>query len=323
MQNISIHISKLLFDNERVIVSGLGYFEASEQKAYHHPVSHNYSPKSKAISFHLDKNAKDDMLAKSIASTDAALSISNFSKKIITELMAGKKVELANLGTLSKHEKGHIVFVQDKDFVFDKEFFGMPSFVQKPINIAEPSPIVKKEVVEEKGSSKMLLWLIISGVAASIILAFVFLKPDSNETELVEVDTPVEEIKDKEVNDDEVIQNDTYDTDSINQTDVAVNEAKEIEPKVEAEEVDAIQIEAPKGDYYVMAGCFKSKYKANRYLKELKNGEYPNASIKGKTPSGLIRVCYNNFANEAEAEQYMNKISQQENKELWMQLIED
>ena len=321
MQNISIHISKLLFDNERVIVSGLGYFEASEQKAYHHPVSHNYSPKSKAISFHLDKNAKDDILAKSIASTDAALLISNFSKKIITDLMAGKKVELANLGTLSKHEKGHIVFVQDKDFVFDKEFFGMPNFVQKPIKTAVPTPIVAKEVVEEKESSKMLLWLIISGVAASIILAFVFLKPASNETELVEVDTPVEEVKAKEVNNEEVTQNDTYNTDSINKTDVAVNETKEIEPKVEVE--SAIQIEAPKGDYYVMAGCFKSKYKANRYLKELKKGEYPNASIKGKTPSGLIRVCYNNFANEAEAERYMNNVSQKENKELWMQLIED
>ena len=324
MEHISIHISKLLFDNSKVIVNGLGYFQANEQKAYHHPVNHNFSPKSKVVSFRLDKNAKGDLLEKALGDVDATLVIDKFAKRTIKDLIAGKKVVLSNLGTLSKHEKGHVVFVQDKDFVFDKDFFGMEDFIQQPVKVIEPLPVVKPIPVEEKKSNKMFIWIAITGLVASLIIAFVFLR--SNDNAVVEKNiakhTVVEPIvsadavsavavsaeKDSVSNEEPVVASDAVDKD--------VAHAK-VDSSVD------LKIEAPKGNFYVMAGCFKSSYKAKKYLKELRGGNYPNASIKGVTASGLIRVCYSNFDTEAAAEQFMLKVSQEENKELWMQQIEE
>ncbi len=358
MQKISTHIRKLLFDNSKVIINGLGYFEAIEDKAYHHPVGHDFTPKNKKISFRLDKNAKDSMLAESLGGSNANNEIHDFAQQVIKDLIAGKKVVLEGIGVIYKHEKGNVLFTQDEDVVFDKEFFGLEGFHQDPISKVAAVPVAapvaigvpvkdtsvktqekkveekveekkvekveekveekKVEKIEEKEKGSMLwLWVAITGITASLIIAFVFLTDDTSdkvkETIVITSDKIIVE-KDKVT---EIKKIDTI----LIEENIADNEIAIVE-KVEVIE-EVVEVAVDKGGYYVMAGCFKSSRNATRYLKVLKEGDYPNAVIKGKTASGLIRVCYDKFASESVAESFMEKTSKKENIELWMQFIED
>ncbi|MCK5846600.1 MAG: hypothetical protein KAG84_04120 [Bacteroidales bacterium] len=320
MQKISIHISKLLFSNSKVVVNGLGYFEAIDKEAYHHPVSHDFTPKTKKITFHLDKNAKDSLLAKTLGSNNADILISAFVKQVIKDLRDGKKAVIPHIGVISIHEKGGIVFIQDKDIAFDNNFFGMEEFHQEPITVAQASPkaIIIPNKEKEKGSNKMWIWIAIVGIVASLIIVYVFLNDDAklqNDKSEVVITDKLEIKGVKKIEAKEIVAN------SVENEDIAINTDTVVDIIVETPVVEANVAE--NGAYYVMAGCFKSSHKAKHYLRELKNGDYPNASINGKTSSGLIRVCYDSFSNETAAEEYMLKVSKKENKDLWMQLIEE
>jgi hypothetical protein len=73
--------------------------------------------------------------------------------------------------------------------------------------------------------------------------------------------------------------------------------------------------------YFIIAACFKSDKNAQDYLLKLKASGYENASIKGKTSSGLIRVCYAGFKTQAEANATLTQISDKEQKQLWIEKI--
>ena len=98
------------------------------------------------------------------------------------------------------------------------------------------------------------------------------------------------------------------------------------EPKTEVVEeqtvVEEVAVEEPKPQgpvYYVIAGCFRSENKANRLLKDLKANGFENASIEGKTPNGLIRVCYASYPKRRQASNYMLKLQNQGRKGVWIQ----
>ncbi len=348
MRIISLHISKLLLTNDKVIINGLGYFAAAEQKAYHHPVSHDFTPKNKKLSFYLDKTVKSPLLAESLAGTSAEVKIQVFVLKVLTALKHGDDVILDNLGTLKRHEKGHVVFIQNNDIVLDKNFFGMEAFKHEaPI---KEKPIVAPIVapVEEKRKSRSFIyWFAIPGLVASLILAYIFIDFNAlfgdSESVVAKVEAVVEEVDEPEFNvdtlivaaiEDSSLVNNQIDDQNIDSAEASVEDAivvntMEQETPKENIEVEEVKIPAKtlaqeaSGNYYIMAGCFKSSFKANRLLKELQDGEYPNASIKGKTKSGLIRVCYSNFPTKTAAENYMQQVSEKMGKELWMQKIDN
>ena len=70
-------------------------------------------------------------------------------------------------------------------------------------------------------------------------------------------------------------------------------------------------------NYYIIAGCFRSEINANKLLKELKAKGYP-ASIQGRTPKGLHRVCYRGFTDFKAAEKELSRILREENKSAWL-----
>jgi len=201
-----------------------------------------------------------------------------------------------------------------------------PVAVPIAVPVADPSiktqevedPSIKTQEVEDKEKGSLLwLWVAITGITASLIIAFVFLTDETSD----KVKETIVITSDKIIGEDDKI-TDIKKIDTILIEDnIANNETVIVEKTEVIEEVTEVAVD--KGGYYVMAGCFKSSRNATRYLKVLKEGDYPNAVIKGKTASGLIRVCYDKFASESVAESFMEKTSKKENIELWMQFIED
>jgi len=70
--------------------------------------------------------------------------------------------------------------------------------------------------------------------------------------------------------------------------------------------------------YYVIAGCFESKQKAEDLLASLHEAGYEKAFLKGKI-GRLHRVSYDVFTKRSDASRYMLKLKREGRKGVWIQ----
>jgi cell division septation protein DedD len=142
-------------------------------------------------------------------------------------------------------------------------------------------------------------------------------EPDINKDKesQIAIDDSKEDSAEAEVFAEDTIDNTASENDVMDE-EVAKVEVVEKEPKTEPEVV-INKTEGPQ--YYVIAGCFRSEFKANRLLNDLQSKGFENASIEGKTPNGLIRVCYATYPKRHQASNYMLKLQNQGRKGVWIQ----
>jgi len=149
--DISRHISSLLFEHECVIVPGLGGFVSNYQPAKIHPVQHMFQPPSKTILFNPELKSNDGLLANAIAEIEnitypvALAIIAKFSKDTLAAIRAGEKIKLDKIGELSQGIESNIIFRQDEKSNFNKETFGLSSFVSPMIERTYHKPLPKLE----------------------------------------------------------------------------------------------------------------------------------------------------------------------------------
>ncbi len=347
MMDLSLYISKLLFDNSRVEIPGLGIFESKIIDAYHHPVSHEFTPKSRKISFAKDTNAKDSTLVNYLNAEDGEQLITSFVNEVNKSLEENKEFYFKNIGWLKVHSTGSLVFEQEEDFNYEKSFFGLETFSQEPIKIKEEVKTKALPMLEATPESvrsmTWIWWLVGVSVAASIVVTIIMnweliSKPEPKQIaqqESVQETNPIEENESADIEgestnkESQAVVVEGY-TDSIESDTMVAEELAEVE-SIEESEPEQVQEEIPivveptQGNkkYYVIAGCFRSNNKAQDYLSGIKDKGYSDASIEGKTPKGLIRVCYGGFETRAQAKVFLNEVSEKENKNLWIQKIND
>ena len=126
MIDLSLYISKLLFDHDKVIVNGFGVFTTTDKAVYHHPVSHEYTPKSKRISFVHDVKLRDTLLIDSIGLSNAEELVTEFVKEINANLDKDKSYFFENIGKIVKHSSGILLFEQDDKINYNKECYFLP-----------------------------------------------------------------------------------------------------------------------------------------------------------------------------------------------------
>ena len=342
-------LSTLFFDHDQVIVSGLGVFTTEIEKAYIHPVEHSFSPEFKKIKFRADANVQDDLLEKKIGTASAKEAISDFVEKVQKGLKAGQKVQLKNIGYLYVHHTGEIILEQDRSFNYVKKNFGLQGFIQEPVKKIVPSEKPVTAAVEEKKKSRSLvlivLWvvaIILAGVAfwqaENISSLFESKQPiaqtadnqDSKETKnnaeiaKVAVDTAV--TKESEIVDSSSLvttsdsAQQTVDNKDENEEVIAQNPVEEeVKQPVEEEAVvNTIPADYKGPRYYVIAGCFESKQKAEDLLASLHEAGYERAFLKGKI-GRLHRVSYDVFTKRSDASRYMLKLKREGRKGVWIQ----
>lgn len=334
MMDINLHISKLLFTHNRVVVPNFGVFEIEVQEAYNHPVSNEFTPKYKKIKFLKNFEAKDDLLEQTIEG-DSIKMVTDFVESLKKALKENKQFEFKNIGIIKMHSSGALVFEQDLNFTYEKSYFGLKAFTATPVAKKEETPVATIAVEDEKPKRK-LVWLWISLAAAAVIVAVllifqeqIFVKDtpvvvqqeepknvsetQTSSANLNKIDSMAAEtaIADTVVADNNI---DTIENQEVAQVDVP--EKSEVKPVAEV----TPQPESNK-KYYVIAGCFRSEDKAQEYLQEIIQKGYTDASIEGKTSGGLIRVCYAGFERRSKARSFMEETAIKESKSLWIQKI--
>ncbi len=334
--DLVLHISKLLFSNNILVIPNLGVFEVSIQEAYIHPVSNDFTPKYKKIKFTKNFEATDSVLSKSIIDGNSDKIIEAFVIDVKNSLENGKSFNFKNIGVLKMHSSGTIIFEQDLSFNYEKSFFGLEAFEGQLIKKEEDKKIVVLNAEEDKPKRRLLwLWFSVLTVAVLVVLFMIFKDNfvSDNSQPIVIKDTTVNtklhnDLVDNDVFidtnmldsvEDSTLVNSEIDSSSVDVSNVNVKEQADTQLVAL---VDKTTIEPKtKKKYYVIAACFRSESKAREYLQEIKQKGYNDASIEGKTAGGLIRVCYAGFDKRYKAKKFLEETSAKEAKNLWIQRI--
>jgi len=335
-------LSSLLFEHDLVVVNGLGVFTTEIEKTYVHPVENSFSPEFKKIRFKYDENTKDDLLNREMATKDAEHIIESFVIKVKSELKEGKKVQLKNIGYLFAHHTGEILLEQDRSFNYVKKYFGLQSFIQEPVEkiLPKEDPIIAVSARAEESKKRPLGW-IFTIAAVLLIGVLVFWQWDylsslmntktvAQTTEVkqeaviqdeavdnAEINTAqTEESEEAMSNDSQTIVADGYDESEAIAVDTVIEIVTDEEEVAQKEEEVIVDTQGP--IYYVIAGCFESKSKADRLLNDLQDLGFNQAEIKGKI-GRLHRVCYTTFPTRKQASDYMLKLQREGRKGVWIQ----
>ena len=139
MLTIAESISDLLFQNDVVIVPGLGAFVRRLESASVNVVTHQFSQPTAKIAFDANRREDNDLLANYLSSVndvsieEARKLVMIFVNDCFSNLKAGKTVDLPGLGTLAFDLLQEIVFEQDESANPNPDAFGLCDFTAVPV----------------------------------------------------------------------------------------------------------------------------------------------------------------------------------------------
>lgn len=149
---IAKHVGDLLYDYECVVIPGLGGFLTQEKPSSINPVTHQFRPPYKEISFNAFLKTNDGLLINYVARQEgmdykaAKEQVDHFVLQCDRALNDGKKINFHNVGYLYQNDNNQIVFSQDAGINYNSEAFGLGSFV---------SPAITRSTAEEKIHEKV------------------------------------------------------------------------------------------------------------------------------------------------------------------------
>ena len=157
--DIAKHISDLLYNNDTVIVPGLGGIVASYQHATFDHVQGLIHPPSKRLSFNENLQLNDGLLVdyikrqNKISLKESVDAISRFVEITKSKLNNKEILILPKIGRLYKDYENNLRFLQDATN-FNKAGYGLPTLQFYPILRSQESPVLKKikpvQLVSEK-----------------------------------------------------------------------------------------------------------------------------------------------------------------------------
>ncbi len=313
MSPLNYYLLQAILHQSSAAIPGLGTFKTEEVGAYHHPVSHEFTPATRKLIFNQDFNLVDNSWESILKPDFTVQDLENWVKEIHNQLRTDKKYFFEPIGNLSVHATGSLVFEQNPDFVLDMRFFGMHSFAQKPEPKKVETPKILKPIAAKK--SKLPLILGLSTAAVLILVAFAawwfLVKSSSNQNQQLaqaaETEAPLVEAA--------IVSDSTISSVDSAILDTTTTPAQDI--------ATTSEVGASSRPYFVIAGCFKSPELAGEYLKQLQQKGYSEASIRGITSGGLTRVCFSSHETLELATQKAKELSEKEAKTFWIQKIEN
>lgn len=333
---IAKHLVNLLYTSDRLIIPGLGCLIAEMQDSQIHPVTFEMQPPRKVLRF--DANIQDDdgilvsYLAKSLHTKKETV------KKNIKEWVDSFREDLATgpqtiegIGTFQIKLGKEIHFVPDESYNFLGESFGLKPIVAKPIlrNIppsanttatqkpvkeepkkqpetAEEQEIEVAEPSKPRSKHRYAIAIFLIPILAIAGISYAFLDQFSQIYWMVKDTAQIE-------------------NPALHITPSPTPIIEEIAPTIEdtvttTEEPTVDEPETLR--YFIVAGCFKSEHNANNLVTDLQGKGY-TASIQGTTPQGLLRVCYNGYADSLDADAALKKVLATQNPSAWLLDIQE
>lgn len=345
--NLDKYIGELLFLHDCVIIPDFGGFVTNYAPAKIHPVQHTLSPPSKKIAFNKKLQNNDGLLA-SFISKEETISYAEANKSIQSQveifntiLKDGKKVILKNIGVLYFDVEKNLQFEADTNINYLPDAFGLVAVqspaikrenIQKRIEkqfqdrpaIQAPAPVKRfpwKVLIPAPFIALAIWGSIYTGAFSTLNINYNSLNPFASSASET---TPVVNMQPKA--------NETKLISANPETQEPVAEAGGITEVTTPEVITApASVDVPQEQiapatttntiidfsYFIVAGCFREPANADNMLRFLQAKGF-NAFIKGKTPGGLIVVCYAGFATRQEAVGELARIQTENDKSAWL-----
>lgn len=307
---IKIYIKELLFNNQGVVIPGLGGFVSEYEPAAFDVSKNKFLPPSKKITFNPEYSYHDTLLIDFVAKKEKISA--DQSKKLIDEfvkdtkykLRKGEKVVFPEIGTIWQ-KKAQIHFEQNKESNLLTDSFGL-----KSIKAKQPTPEAIKPAKKQKKSHKKLIIITSILFIAALGITSIWYFSDgfsdldfmaiSKQKEQDKADNKLKEITERKL-------------DSIAKADslkaIIVHSIDNNTDKKDAlfyEEPTEQEIEQKYTQFHIIAGSFKKMANAEKFSTEIKNKGYNPQIIKSE--ENLIRIAIYSYTDETEALKQLYKL---------------
>lgn len=316
---IAGYIAALIYKHDCVIIPDFGGIIANSVNTNINSVTEQITPPTKSLAFNRDLKNNDGLLANYVAEqtgityTDALLAIKEYVRDIWSKLDTINNYDIKDVGTFFLNKDSKLQFIPSRRANYLTESFGLfpvkakkveqeevketpveerikPTPV-KPINrpvIAQEEVSLDEEVTVVKRSSRRIVINSMVAVLAIFTLAFSFLIAGNTV------------LKDTQMG--SLVSFDFFEQ-STTTLPAVTKQTEEAAPIVM--------------EYYIIGGAFADDTNANTFANELKAKGFDGEMV-GETASGLKRVSYAKYTNEAEAEAALQNIKDTENQYAWI-----
>lgn len=156
MLTIADCVSDLLYQNDVVIVPGLGAFVRTLESASVNVITHQFSLPFASVSFDGDRKEDNDLLVNYLMSAnDVSLEESNklirlFVDDCLSNLKVGRTINLSGIGTLSLGTGQRIDFEQDCSVNYYPDAFGLCDYSAVPVFQSKTKEEIKTEIAQQQ-----------------------------------------------------------------------------------------------------------------------------------------------------------------------------
>jgi len=318
---IKIYIKELLFNNQGVVIPGLGGFVSEYEPAAFDVSKNKFLPPSKKITFNQEYSYHDTLLIDFVAKKEKI--DTEQSKKLIDEfvkdtkhkLRKGEKVEFQEIGTLWQ-TRAQIHFEQNKESNLLTDSFGL-----KSVKANQPAPEVKKPPIKQKKSYKKpiiissMLLVIAIGIATTWYFSDGFSDCNfmaiSQQEDQEKADNKLKQITERKL--DSIAKADSLKAIIVHSIDNNTDKKDALFYEEPAEQ----EIKPTYSQFHIIAGSFKKMANAEKFSNELRNKGYNPQIIKSE--ENLIRIAIYSYTDETEALKQLYKLRESsEIKSVWI-----
>ena len=298
---ISQYISVLLYRYECVTLPNFGAFLSHPISARINEATNDFYPPQKQLSFNVQLQSNDGLLASYISDVEninfeqATSKIETQVTQLNSRLHKGETVEFKNIGELTTSKEGKLVFTPSDSINYMTGAFGLGAFVSPSIERQAHQKAVGGAIALSPKRSKSNVFkyaaiaVLALGLSGSIGSNLYLSQIEHQNTIALEA------------------ANATLDT-KIQEATFVINNPL---PTV------MVNLKKQSGDFHIVAGAFRIKANSHRKLKQLKTLGY-DARLIGTNRYGLHQVVYESFETREEAQKALFRIKKTHNRAAWL-----
>lgn len=303
---LAIYIKKLLYNNNSVIISGLGTLRKIYKPAEINSSQNIITPPSQTLAFDGSNKVSDSSLEKFIASQqgiskkNAEKLISKNITSINTKLEAGETLFWEGIGYFSKNN-GEIRFEPEQNANFLTDSFGLSAIDYKPIELnlaAKPS-----EVIYKQRNYTVLYVILAIVVVIGACVALYFYNPDL--VNRFKATAQITSVK-QQPNNAESLASATKDTTKHSELEQVVDKSTDKKNALAPKTTNTSPAQTEKALYYIIAGSFKTYERATILAKQWKKEGYKPEVMQFDRE--LFRVSLGEFKDKPTALQELDRI---------------
>lgn len=338
MNDLILHLERLLPEHDCIVVPGLGGFMQNETTSCIKAEKDIFIPRGKEIVFNERLTFNDGLLSQSyqadynITFEEANARIRSEVGEIFQKLDKGITVKLGRIGNIFKNEEGKLQFSPDNRNLFFPESYGLAAFSYPSLTKREKLKQAKARERSRKGNDEIIHIRVrkrafqnfIAAIAACILMLLIsrpagYLDPKSYQEAFL-LKNCIEVSHDRmKIIDDTIANAPTASYDSHQYASVKNTFKSGSKPSVEKKDFHKDNIASKTGrSYYIVISSFPGRASAEKWLSANRKGILCKARIvEGK---GHARIYIRRFSVKSEAESYLDnfKVSHPSYNDAWL-----